>query len=213
MKGLLRKAETLTFSLALLATFAVPARAQFEEEDTLPRWDAGITLGLNFRGTRGQTLGGVDVKLSNSPSAGLQLDYRLTGTLTFGAFGNYSRTTEKLSSPDGTTLVGLAHFNVIQFGGELLLRIKPRIPGYFILGGGAEYVSAQGDDPSQVTDADSFMEAFGIAGAGYEFASTRRRAFRINFRFYLINPSNQVNYVPKSIQVDFVVGAAFILRF
>jgi hypothetical protein len=210
--GLSRRIAVPVLALVLLASFVAPARGQFEEEDTLPRFDAGLFLDFNFRGTRGQTLGGVEVKLNNSLAVGLRFDYRATGTLTLGAFGSYSRTDEKLTSQDGTVATGIANFNIFQFGGELLLRVKPQIPGYFILGGGAQHVTSAGDDP-QITDPGSFTEPFGIIGAGYEFASTRRRAFRINLRFHLINPSEQLNAEPKSISVDFVLGAAFILRF
>ena len=120
---------------------------------------------------------------------------------------------EKLTTTSGDKVIGTANFDIIQVGGELLLRVKPRIPGYFILGGGAQNVRPVGDDPAQITGTESFTEPFGIVGAGYEFAATRRRAFRINFRLYLINPSDQGGYEPNSIEVDFVVGAAFILRF
>jgi hypothetical protein len=212
VRGLLRKAVALTFSLVLLATFAVPAQAQFEEEDTLPRVDVGIFFDLSFRGSRGEA-GTAKIGFSNSPSGGLRVDYRLTGTLTIGIFGSYSSPKEKWDLLSGEAIIIQSHSKIYQLAGELLLRIKPRIPGYFILGGGVQYVDPPDDDTSLIGDAGSFTEPFGIAGAGYEFASTRRRAFRVNFRLHLINPSSQGNYQPKSISVDFVVGAAFILRF
>ncbi|HSG82086.1 MAG TPA: outer membrane beta-barrel protein [Gemmatimonadota bacterium] len=205
----MRKYNVMAAALLMVAAFAAPAFAQFEERDTLPRFDAGIFFDLNFRGTRGQA-GGNQFAFTNSPSGGLRLDYRLTGTLTLGAFGSYTRAKEKLKGGD-TVIPPDARLTVIQVGGELLIRVKPRIPGYFILGGGAQLVDPEGD--LAFTGSESFTEPFGVAGAGYEFASTRRRAFRLNFRLYLINPSDQVNYEPKSIEVDFVLGAAFIIRF
>ncbi len=209
MKERTHKYGALVAALVMLATSAAPGFAQFEEPDTLPRFAAGIFFDLNFRGTRGQA-GGNKFAFTNSPSGGLRLDYRITGTLTLGAFGSYARAQEKLKNGD-SVIPPDSRLTIVQVGGELLLRVKPRIPGYFILGGGAQMVSPDGD--LAFTGSENFTEPFGIVGAGYEFASTRRRAFRLNFRLYLINPTDQVNYEPKSIEVDFVLGAAFILRF
>ncbi len=213
MKKISRTALGLAVSCIILAALAAPALAQFEEADTMPRFAAGIFFDLNFRGSRGQTVSGVKIDFTNSPAGGLRLDYRITGTLALGVFGSYTRVQEKLTDVSGDIIIGTAHFNIFQFGGELALRVKPQIPGYFLLGGGAQLVQPAGDDPAQITGTDSFTEPFGIVGAGYEFASTRKRAFRINFRLFLVNPSDQGGYEPKSIEVDFVVGAAFILRF
>ena len=190
MRRISRTALGLAASFIVLAGITTPALAQFEEADTIPRFAAGIFFDLTFRGSRGQTANGVKIDFTNSPSAGLRLEYRVTGTLTLGGFGSYTRVHEKLTTTSGDKVIGTANFDIIQVGGELLLRVKPRIPGYFILGGGAQNVRPVGDDPAQVTGTESFTEPFGIVGAGYEFASTRRRAFRINFRLYLINPFN-----------------------
>lgn len=209
-----QKVIGLAVPLLVGLAYTAPALAQFEEADTLPRFDAGVVGDLIFRGTRGVTVSGVEVSFTNSPAGGLRLDYRITQTLTLGVMGSYTRAKEKTKAPGGQSLVTGATFTVLQFGGELMLRVKPRIPGYFILGGGVQYVDPEADEPgNQLTGTESFTEGFGIAGAGYEFASTRRRAFRINFRLYLLKPAEQGAYDAKSIEIDFVLGAAFILRF
>lgn len=199
--------------LLLVLAVAAPARAQFEEPDTLPDFSVGVFGDFTFRGKRGETTGAGQVSFTSSPAAGLRFDFRLTQTLTLAAFGSYTRVQERVESATGAVNIGEPHFDLISIGGELLVRVKPRIPGYFILGGGAQRVSPTGDDPNlQLTTIENFTEAFGIAGIGYEFASTRKRAFRINLRFFLINPADQERYDPKSVEVDFMLGAAFILR-
>ncbi|NIR45073.1 MAG: porin family protein [Gemmatimonadetes bacterium] len=204
---------TPAITALLVLGVTAPASAQFEEADTLPRFSVGAFGDFGFRNKRGETAAGDEVSFTSSPGGGLRLDYRLTQTLTLAAFGSYTRVQERVEFSDGTVSVFDPHFDLFHFGGELLVRVKPRIPGYFILGGGAQHVAPEGDDPGlQLTSTDSFTETFGIAGAGYEFASTRGRAFRVNFRFFLINPADQERYNPKSIEIDFVLGAAFILR-
>ena len=78
METQVRRVAWLSVLECSLAIIATPARAQFEEEDTIPRFAVGVTGEIVFRGSRGQTENGDDVSLGGGPAAGLRLEYRLT---------------------------------------------------------------------------------------------------------------------------------------
>lgn len=201
--------SVLACSLAIIAT---PAHAQFEEEDTIPRFAVGVTGELVFRGSRGQTEDGRDVSLGGGPAAGLRLEYRLTRTLEIAAAGSYARPSERVEASN-TTLTSPDPFNMFQFSGELLLRVKPNIPGFFILGGGVRYTDPISSNPAdQQHNVDPFTEPLGILGAGIAFGQRRSRLFKVDFRLYFVSPSQQLRFDTKSMEVDFGVDLEFLLR-
>jgi len=201
--------SVLACSLAIIAT---PARAQFEEEDTIPRFSIGATGEIIFRGTRGETAGGTKVSLGGGPAIGLRMEYRLSRTLDIAVAGNYARPSERLEGGD-FQVSSIDPFNMLQFTGELVLRVKPNIPGYFILGGGVRYTDAVGTDPVDYWhDIDPFTDPLGILGVGIAFGQRRSRLFKADFRFYFVSPSEQLRLDMKSMEVDFGIDLVFLLR-
>lgn len=191
-----------------------PALAQFDEPDTVPPISLGAFVNLNFRGERG-VANETSVSFGNSASFGGRVDYRLTRTLGIGAVGSFARTNEK-QQRGSTAGFSSEDFWLIAFRGELLLKVKANVPGYFAIGGGARRVVPNADDPStfQFTRLDSFTEAFGLVGAGLEFASTRRRAFRFDLRLFLISPAEEprADFDTNSLELDFAAGLSFLYR-
>ncbi len=208
-----RKLGRALLALALSLLLATPAVAQFEEPDTVPKFSVGIFANLNFRGSRGQTTSGVDVSLSNGFDAGARLDYRIARTVTFGLSASYAPTKEKLTDKrSDTVVIGLDGIVQLQFAGELLIRVKPQIPGYFIVGGGARVVNSSAVEGGQLTSLETFTDPFGEIGAGLEFASTSKRAFRFDMRLYLVMPSDQTSYEVKTISTEFSFGFTGLYR-
>ncbi len=194
---------------------ATPARAQFEEPDTVSRLSLGVFANLNFRGERGRldVESETTISFSNGVSVGGRVDYELSPTFGIAAIGNFARADEKLQRGTTQRFVGTEGFWIIAFSGELLLRVKQNVPGYFVIGGGARRIVSDSKDPgTQFTRTDSFTEPFGLVGAGLEFASTRRRAFRLDFRLYLVSPAEEPNIDTKSLELDFAAGLAFLYR-
>jgi hypothetical protein len=199
--------------MAALAILARPLPAQFEERDTIPRFAVGAFVELDFRGSRGSDDSGRDISFGGAPAVGARLEYRLTGTLTAGALGSFTRLEERLEGLSSRT-VRPDKFTVWQFAGELLLRVKAGIPGYFVVGGGVRQVSPDGDDPqAQSHNLESFTEPLGILGAGLEVGSTRRRAFRIDMRVHFVSPADQLRFETKSLETDWSLGLGFVFRF
>ncbi len=192
---------------------ATPALAQFEEPDTVPPVSLGVFANLNFRGERGKLSDETSISFSNGLSVGGRVDYELSPTFGIGAIGSFARADEKLER--GTT-AGFSQsegFWIISFSGELLLRVKQNVPGYFVIGGGARRIVSDSKDPNQqFTRTDSFTEPFGLVGAGAEFASTRRRAFRVDFRLFLVAPADEPRIETKSLELDFAAGLGFYYR-
>ena len=209
MKTGVRQLASLPALLWLVTTVATPAHAQFEEPDTIPRFAVGATAEAVFRGKRGETPGGDDISFGGGPAFGVRLEYRLSPTLGIAAAGSYASPQETVgagSNPDG--------FTMLQFSGELMLRVKPNIPGFFILGGGARYTDASGSDPnSQWHNVTSFTDPMGIVGAGIELGRRQNRMFKIDFRLYLVAPSEQVAFETKSMEIDFGIDVALLFRF
>lgn len=201
-------------TLLLVAASALPARAQFEDADTIPRFSIGATAELVFRGTRGETTSGTRQKVSfgGGPPLGLRAEYRLTRTFYGGLAASWARLDERLET-EQTRTSSTEGFTQLQFTGELLFKVKPSIPGYFILGGGARYVSPDSDDPDDyVHNVDSFTEPLGILGAGVEIGSRVSRVFKLDFRLYFVSPAEQLEFDTKSVAIDFAFGVVFMLR-
>jgi hypothetical protein len=197
---------------AALAILARPLPAQFEEPDTIPRFAVGAFVEIDFRGARGTDVAGQEISFGDATAVGARLEYRLTGTLTAGALGSFSRVEEGLESAGGR-IVRPDRFTVWQLAGELLLRVKAGIPGYFVMGGGARQVSSGSDDPqAQSHNIESFTEPLGIFGAGLEVGSTRRRAFRVDMRVHFVSPADQLRFETKSLETDWSLGLGFMFR-
>ena len=212
METQVRRVAWLSVLVCSLAIIATPARAQFEEEDTIPRFAVGVTGEIVFRGSRGQTENGDDVSLGGGPAAGLRLEYRLTRTLEIAVAGSYARPSERVKISN-TSRTSPDPFNMLQFSGELLLRVKPNIPGFFILGGGVRYTDPVGSNPAeQRHNVDPFTEPLGILGAGIAFGQRSSRLFKVDFRLYFVSPSQQLRFDTKSVEVDFGVDLEFLLR-
>jgi len=191
---------------------ATPARAQFEEEDTIPRFAIGATGEIVFRGSRGQTEGSTDVSLGGGPALGLRMEYRVSKTLDVALAGSYARPSERLKGSN-FEVSSNDPFDMIQVTGELLLRVKPNIPGYFILGGGVRYTDAVGSDPiDYFHNIDPFTDPLGILGAGIAFGQRRSRMFKFNIRFYFVSPSEQLRFDTKSVEIDFGLDLEFLFR-
>jgi hypothetical protein len=196
-----------------VAVVATSARAQFEEPDTIPRFSIGPTVEVVFRGVRGELRGGAgDVSFGGGPPVGARVDYRLTRTLAIGAAGSWSRINEKLETSTSIS-TGSGRFTQWQVSGELMLKVKPNIPGYFILGGGARRIIPDGDDPNEYWhDAEPFTDGLGILGAGVELGSRRSRVFKFDLRVYLVAPADQLEIETKSVSLDFALGLSLMLR-
>ncbi len=213
MSGRACRTALLPLSFVCAAFFATSARAQFEEPDTIPRFSIGPTVEVVFRGVRGELRGGAgNVSFGGGPPVGARADYRLTRTLAIGAAGSWARLNEKLESSISTS-TGPGKLTQWQVSGELMLKVKPNIPGYFILGGGVRYMIPDGDDPGDYWhNAEAFTDGVGVLGAGVELGSRRRRTFKFDFRLYLVSPSDQLAIETKSVSLDFALGLSLMFR-
>jgi hypothetical protein len=212
MNGPTRRAARLLLSPLWLVIVAMPARAQFDEPDTIPRFSIGPSVELVFRGKRGELGSGTEISFGGGPPLGVRLEYRLSRTLSLGAAGSWGRLDERLEGlgARASRTDGLTQF---QFSGELLLRVKPSVPGYFILGGGARRVDADGNQPDPyLHDVTAFSEPLGIIGAGVELSSRRRRTLKLDLRFYLVSPAEQIKFETKSLATDFALGFSLMFR-
>ncbi len=204
---------SLVACLASGLWIATPALAQFEEPDTVSPFSLGVFANLNFRGERGKLADQTSISFGNGLSVGGRVDYQLTRALGIGAISSFARGDEKLSRGTTQGFSGTEGLWIIAFSGELLLKVKQNVPGYFAIGGGARRVVPDSNDPNtQFTRTDSFTEPFGLVGAGVQFASTRRRAFRLDFRLFLIAPAEETDFDTKSLELDFAAGVGFFYR-
>lgn len=188
--------------------------AQFEEPDTVGRFGVGVFVELNFRGDRG-TSGQNTISFGGGPSIGPRLEFRATDQLTLAALGSFARVEERLEAAGGTA-TSPDKITIFQFGGELLLRVKPGIPGFFVLGGGIRSLNPDAEEgsPTQITQAESFSEPYAEFGAGVELAPRRHTAFRLDLRLYFVSPNDDPNYEDtKSVEIDFAVGGGFVYKF
>jgi len=212
METKVKRVASLCLMVCGLIVIGTPARAQFEEEDTIPKFSIGATGEIVFRGNRGTTQGNTDVSLGGGPALGLRMEYRLGRTLDLALAGSYARPSERLKGSN-FEISSSDPFNMIQVTGELLLRVKPNIPGYFILGGGFRYTDAVGTDPADYFhNIDPFTDPLGILGAGIAFGQRKSRTFKSNLRFYFVSPSDQLKFDTKSVEFDFGLDLEFLFR-
>ena len=196
-----------TLSLSLTA-FPAPAQAQFEEPDTISRFAIGPSIQAVFRGKRGvSNLSGTEISFSGSPAFGARVEYELTRTLILGAAASYSSPEEELKNLAGTSIPGIS-VTLIELTGEALLRVKPNIPGYFILGGGVRL----GDPGEGAVEDESFTEPVAILGAGLQPLSRRHWAARLEFRLHFDAPADQPGIDMEGLATDFSIGLGVIYR-
>lgn len=207
---------TLCVAALAMSVCVTPARAQFDEPDTVSRFGVGAFVDLSFRGRRG-TSGETKVSFSGGPAFGLRAEYRVVRTVAIAARASYARPEEKLEIGD-TRQFSPEGFTELQVAGELLLRVKPSVPGYFVLGGGvrridpsSSAVEEDGTPSEQRTTVENFSEPFGLAGVGVELAPQRNWAFRLDFRVYLVSPAEQP-YETKGIVTDLALGLGVMYR-
>ena len=187
----------------------------FAEPDTIPRFALGPVVELKFRGGIGDFADGRSIGLSNGPTFGARAELRLNRTVTFVVRGSYARTEEKVEVSTGdATFAG--EFTHIEAAGELLLKGKASVPGYFIFGGGVRFVNPDAEvdaTTSRFTTAESTTESLIIAGVGLELGGRRRGVFRIEGRFTFSFPTEQAKFETKSVATDFALGLAYLFRF
>ena len=204
--------------LVAASVFAAPASAQFEEPDTIPRFAVGPFVEANFRGKRGERevpgeTAASEVSFGNGPGYGVRGEYRISGTVTFAATASYASTDEMLKSA-GTTQSTEGDFSQFQFAGALALKLKPRVPGYVILGGGARIVDSAADEQErQWHSVETWTEPMGLVGLGIELGSRRHYMFRVEFRFYLVSlGGDREDFATNSLGTDSSLGLAFLYR-
>jgi hypothetical protein len=217
------RADKIAWPAAFLvaaSVFAAPARAQFEEPDTIPRFAVGPFVEANFRGKRAErevpgepAAGTSKVSFGNGPAYGVRGECRISGTVTFAATASYARMDEREES-GGTAQSTQGNFSQFQFTGALALKLKPRVPGYVILGGGARIVdSGGGEDRPEFHAADAWTEPLGLAGLGIELGSRRRYMFRLEFRFYFVSLGGDTEtFATNSLGTEYSLGLAFLYR-
>lgn len=213
MRATARRVAPPILSLAVLSAFAAPARAQFEEPDTVPRFSIGPSFEVVFRGQRGLDITGeAKISFGGGPPFGARLEYRLTRTLAIGAGGSWARLTERQELQNSKN-VNPGRFTQWQGVGELMLKVKPNIPGYFIFGGGARHIVPDGEAADQnLHNEDPFTDVMGILGAGIELGSRSRYVFKLDFRFYLVSPAEQERIDTKGMALDFAIGLGLMFR-
>lgn len=159
------------------------------------------TLELNFRGERGQR-GNDPFEFGNGPAFGLRAHAWLTDVFGVTVQGSRARAPhcqplQGLCTPDEVTLWhGL---------GELAVRVKPGVPGYFLVGGGVTVVSPDAD-ASDAFRTESHAEPTLTAGAGVDLRAGDRAIFRLDLRFYFVIPKDQNGLEMGSTQTDFAIG-------
>lgn len=195
------------------------ARAQFEEPDTIPKFGLGPFIELTFRGSRGEVTGR-DVGLANGPAFGGRLEYRLTPTGTIAVLGSYGSTEEEQETSAGDA-ARFRDLTVIQVTGELLLRLKESVPGFFIVGAGSRFVDPDGAEAGSLggPNGASYSEPLVVGGVGLEFLFSRKNALRAAGRFYLTVPGGEPGggvsggFESDGLATDFALGFTYLHRF
>lgn len=200
---------------ALVLVPCASLQAQFEEPDTVPRFGIGPLVELTFRGERGTVENGaVGVGFANGPAFGAELQFRFSRTGALALRGTYARTSEthEFSRTSQTTDNGLT---LLHGSAELLFKLKPSVPGFFILGGGLRRVKADTDNPSPgFFRLNAFTERLLITGVGLNFDIGRLDLFRVTGRFYLTFPPDEMRGTAdmKAVANDFALGFAYLRR-
>jgi hypothetical protein len=160
------------------------------------------TLELNFRGERGQTTAGGAFEFGNGPAFGLRAHAWLTDLFGVSAHGSYARTGHCEPDIDFCTQNEVTLWHGL---GELTVRVKPGVPGYFLIGGGVTVVSPDAD-AAPAFRTSSHVEPTLTAGAGLDLGLSRRAIVRLDLRLYFVIPKEQAGVEVSSTQTDFALG-------
>lgn len=204
-----RTLTSLPLVLFPLLVHAPSSRAQ----DPLSAPSAAIVpfVELNFRGERGKIADGT-FDFSNGVAFGVGLSGWLSGTFGLGVRGSYARTEHCQSFP----IVGAAcpgsDVTLWRGLGELSFRVKPRVPGYFLIGGGVTVVSPEDEEPSLFSDGAKHTEPTLTAGAGLDLRVSRRGFAKVELRLYIQVPEDQAGVELNSTQRDLAVNFGFAYR-
>ena len=179
---------------------AAPLQAQ-EERGTPLGLYVMPTVELNFRGERG-TFSGDPFKVGNGPAFGLRAHAWLTDVFGVTVQGSHARAGH--CQPRQATCT---HNEVTLWHGlgELAVRVKPGVPGYFVVGGGVTVVAPDAD-ASDAFQAPSHAEPTLTAGAAADLRAGPRAIFRLDLRFYFVIPKDQEGLEMNSTQTDFAIG-------
>jgi len=207
--------------LVAASLLAAPASAQFEEPDTVPRFAVGAFVELQFRGSMGLlTETNEELSFKNGPLFGARMEFRAGRTATLAVAGSYGRSREKRAQGGGTdAILDERTITLLQVTGELLLRMKPSVPGYLLVGGGARFVDPEPWEPGESgtrLGQRNFTEAMGIAGAGLEISPGGRSVVHIDARFYLVKPEVEPEenwqFDAKSFVTNFALSVTYLYR-
>lgn len=190
---------------ALAAAALAPAPARAQEPVPVPNLSVVPVLELNFRGERGE-FGGEPFDFGNGPAFGLRLHAWLSpvfGVAAHGSFARASHCQPGFCTPREATLW--------RGVGELAVKVRPGVPGYFIVGGGVTYVAPDAD-ATGIFQGPDHLEPTLTAGAGVDFRVSGRGAFRLEARLYLLIPEEQEGLQMNSTQRDFAIGLGYAHR-
>lgn len=198
---------------SLFALFLLPAPAAGQEVGA-PSVALVPFIELNFRGERAQTREGDSVDFSNGPAFGVGLSSWLSGTFGLNLRGSYARTEHCVSRPiTGAFCIG---GDVTLWRGmvELAFRVKPRVPGYFLIGGGVTRVSEDVPEEGGAVSGGSEVEPTFAAAAGLDLPVGRSAFARFELRFYVQVPASDEQAVLEvnSTQKDVAVNVGFGYR-
>jgi hypothetical protein len=213
--------RALAVAALVAATTGAPpvAHAQERDEQGLPHLAVGPFVELTWRGARGELPapeGSVpdEFRFGDGPAFGVRLHWWSTPTFGLAMQGSFGRASHCVSGD----VRFCTHGQVSLWRGvaELTPKVKARVPGYFIAGGGVTWVDP--DDDEEVRQlgfwAPAHAEITLTAGAGLDLRTGRRGAARVEFRWYVTLPQDQEELVPRmnSRQTDFAFGLGYVLR-
>lgn len=186
---------------------SVTGRAQERSSAEPPTVALVPMLEANFRGDRGSAPGGDRVQFSNGLTFGLRAHAWLSETLGVSAHGGFARAGYCFEGASSFCTTG-NEVTLWRALGELTARVKPRVPGYFVVGGGVMVVAP--DEDALFSDGSSLLEPTVSAAAGIDFRVSRRGFARLELRTYLIFPEEQPGLADTdSSQLDFALGLGF----
>ena len=153
-----------------------------------------------------------NVDFSDGPAFGARLERRLGRTISLGVLGSYARSSEKFDAGGGN-IIERGDLTLLNLAGELVFKVKPQVPGYFVFGGGARFVSP--DEGNRFGRTDDYMEPMAVVGLGLEAFSRRIGVLRAYGRLYVTATADQGSGFGEtnSMSTDFALGLNYLFRF